>query len=115
MKDHIPQEKSLIEITTTQELLLSVIKSKRLYGLEISREISLATDKKRNIPVGSLYSILRRLENKGLIKSQWGKDEDEIEKRGGARRRYYELTGLGQKTLEETQLIRSAVYAWVTP
>ena len=103
-------ERSAHEITTTQELLMSVLKSQELYGLAIAKAISEATDGEHSIPVGSLYPILRRLEKKGLVKSTWG--DATPEKRGGARRRYYSLTGLGSKTLSDVQQLRSAVLNW---
>lgn len=97
------------ELSNTQELIMSVIEFRQLYGLEISKSISKATDGKRKIPVGSLYPILKRLEAKGFVKSEWG---ETTEAREGARRRYYSLTGAGSSALAETRAIRAAVNAY---
>lgn len=94
------------DLSNTQELIMSVIEFRQLYGLEISDSIAKATDGKRKIPVGSLYPILKRLEAKGFIKAEWG---EPTEVREGARRRYYSLTGTGSSVLSETRAIRSAV------
>jgi PadR family transcriptional regulator, regulatory protein PadR len=104
------RETNPTDLTTTQELLMSVLRSKELYGLEIARSISEATDGEYQIPVGSLYPILQRLEKKGYIESYYGNEALEI--RGGARRRYYRLTGLGSSVLASVAQLRSNVYAW---
>lgn len=44
---------------------------------------------------GTLYSLLKRLETKGLLTSYWG-DESH-----GGRRRYYAITDMGKATLRE--------------
>lgn len=94
------------DLTETQEHILSVIEFKSLYGLQISDSIKEATEGKVKISTGSLYPILKRLEAKGFIKSEWG---EATEVREGARRRYYSLTGTGSSVLSETRAIRSAV------
>ncbi|ESA36925.1 transcriptional regulator [Leptolyngbya sp. Heron Island J] len=91
---------------------MSVIEFRQLYGLEISDSIDKATDGKKKIPVGSLYPILKRLESRGFVKSEWG---ESTEAREGARRRYYSLTGVGRSMLTETRAIRAAVNAYSQP
>ena len=66
------------------------------YGLEIANAIVEETGKR--MPMGSLYPILHSLEGKGLVESYWG---EETAERGGARRRYYKLTGSGVNALQE--------------
>lgn len=100
------------DLSNTQELLMSVIEFRQLYGLEISDSIEKATKGKRKIPVGSLYPILKRLEARGFVKSEWG---ESTEAREGARRRYYSLTGAGRSVLAETRAIRDAVNAYSQP
>ena len=94
------------DLSENQEHILSVIEFKSLYGLEIADSIKKATEGKVVIPVGSLYPILKRLEAKGFIKSEWG---ETTEVREGARRRYYSLTGTGSSVLSETRALRNAV------
>jgi PadR family transcriptional regulator PadR len=45
--------------------------------------------------IASLYPLLYRLENRGLIQGRW------VEKPNQRRRRYYRLTTQGQKTLAQ--------------
>jgi DNA-binding PadR family transcriptional regulator len=56
-------------------------------GADISKALSIGS--------GTLYPLLQRLENAGWLKSEW-EDLDPSEA-GRPRRRYYRLTGEGQK------------------
>ena len=61
-------------------------------------EVSRAT---LQIPQGSLYPALHRLERKGWIAAEWGASEN------NRRAKYYELTRAGRRQLEvETDLWR---------
>ena len=82
--------------------ILSVLVQKERYGLEMIQAVKSATEEKRVLSLGSLYTTLRRLEKKGLVTSRWG---ETIEPRRGARRRYYRLTALGVETFTETQRV----------
>jgi PadR family transcriptional regulator PadR len=46
---------------------------------------------------GTLYPILMRLKNDGYLAYQW------VESKSGPPRKYYKLTGLGEKFLKELQ------------
>ena len=52
------------------------------------------------LPSGTVYPILRRLDQEGLVKSKWEKAEA-AQRENRPPRRYYEITGVGQKTLAE--------------
>lgn len=100
-----------VEISSLEELIMTPLLNNELYGLQLVQAIEEASGGKRRIGIGSLYPTLHRLEkNKGLIESRWG--DDRPEERGGARRRYYKLTGLGVATLRETQQLRDNLAAW---
>jgi DNA-binding PadR family transcriptional regulator len=60
--------------------------SDETYGFELAE----ATD----LPSGTIYPILRRLEDEGFVKSRWAHVETGSQRR---RRRYYELTGEGRR------------------
>jgi len=67
-----------------------------------------------NLPSGTIYPILRRLEGEGFIKSHW-RDVDAVSQR--RRRRYYELTGDGrrvahQATEKQRQALRLLAPGW---
>jgi PadR family transcriptional regulator PadR len=77
------------------------------YGLEIIDKIE--KDTKKSISLGGLYTTLHRLEKKGYLKSRWGEATAE---RGGNRRRYYKLTGIGEKALREVRESLSPLWEW---
>ncbi len=75
-----------------------------LYGLDILNRLNCG----RPIPLsfGSLYGALNRLEKKGCIEWRWGGEQ---EGSGGARRKYYEATGLGKHALNRWRNYRSSL------
>ncbi|WP_218080082.1 PadR family transcriptional regulator [Anthocerotibacter panamensis] len=97
-------------LSALEENLLTVLSGRELYGLQILKAFEEATSGRRQIGFGSLYPTLHRLQKKGFVTSRWG--DETPEERGGARRRYYQLTGLGETALHEVQLIRVALAAW---
>ena len=101
-------------LSILEEDILTVLLGRPLYGLLISRAITDASNGVRQIGVGSLYPTLRRLERKGVLSSYWEGDGDETQgqKRGGARRRYYQITPDGSKILLENRTIRQNLLNW---
>jgi DNA-binding PadR family transcriptional regulator len=85
-------------LNETEILILLAISAGELYGLEIRDEVKRLTDSKREISLGGLYVTLKRIEDKKLVTARWGDTTDE---RQGARRRYYKITGLGARALNE--------------
>jgi DNA-binding PadR family transcriptional regulator len=93
-----------VRLTAIDEDILTLLLGRELYGLEVLDELNPG----RPIPLsfGSLYPALNRLEKKGYISWRWG---DEQEGTGGARRKYYKVTGLGASALHEVQQYRLAL------
>jgi DNA-binding PadR family transcriptional regulator len=60
------------------------------------------------LPSGTIYPALRRLEAAGLVTSGWEKDE-KARKEGRPRRRYYELTADGRRQLAAAEARYRAV------
>ncbi len=54
----------------------------------------------RRVSIGALQTVLRRLETKGYLTSEFG---EATNVRGGKRKRYFSLTSLGSRALRETQ------------
>jgi DNA-binding PadR family transcriptional regulator len=50
------------------------------------------------LPSGTVYPLLRRLEDGGLVSSRW-EEESRAHDEGRPARRYYELTGVGAAAL----------------
>ena len=78
---------------STEMLVLSLLEARPRHGYEIGKQIERTSGGQLRFRIGSLYPILCRLEDKGLITGRW------IERAGERRRRYYRLTPLGRKAL----------------
>jgi PadR family transcriptional regulator, regulatory protein PadR len=97
-------------VSPREEIVLLILYDKELYGLQIPKAIESASNGRQKMGIGSLYPILHSLEAKELIESRWG--DEERSERGGARRRYYQLTERGIATIEAVQAFRSGLLAW---
>ena len=99
-----------VEISPREELVMLCLYGKELYGLQIPYAIADVSDGKQKMGMGTLYPVLHSLEKKGLVESRWG--DERREERGGARRRYYKLTGSGTVVVDEIQSFRSSLLTW---
>lgn len=103
-------QKGYVNIQPREELVLLALYNKELYGLQIPKAMEEASGGRKQMGIGTLYPVLHSLENKGLIESRWG-DEGRKE-RGGARRKYYKLTGSGVTTLKSILEFRENLLSW---
>ncbi|MBA4145278.1 MAG: PadR family transcriptional regulator [Cytophaga sp.] len=78
---------------------------KEAYGVAIMDEMENRLNRK--VSIGALQTVLRRLENKGYLTSEWG---EATNVRGGKRKRYFSLTTLGSRILRETQEQRQEMF-----
>lgn len=78
---------------------------KEAYGVSIKKEIE--SRLKRNVSVGALQTALKRLEDKGYIKSF---DGEATEERAGRPRKYFQITALGKKAIEYSKVTRENLY-----
>lgn len=99
-----------VEVSPREELVMLALHNKELYGLQIPQAMAEASGGARQMGIGTLYPVLHSLEKKGLVESRWG--DEGREERGGARRRYYKLTGSGVSTLEAILSFRSNLLTW---
>jgi DNA-binding PadR family transcriptional regulator len=81
-----------------EELVLLTIASMNndAYGVAIMNEILQRSG--RDVNIGALHSVLKRLESKGYLKSKMGGATAE---RGGRRKRYFVVTTGGRRISEE--------------
>ena len=98
------------EVSPREAAVLVALDGKELYGLEIPKAVEESSGGTIKMRIGTLYPVLRNLENKGLIKSRWG--EEVYPERGGARRRYYSLTGNGSAKLRSLQSTDGDSFDW---
>lgn len=75
------------------------------YGVAIKKELEERLA--RGVSVGALHTALKRLEDKGYVRSH---DGDTTEDRQGRPRRYYEITALGKKAMEHTKNTRDGLW-----
>jgi PadR family transcriptional regulator PadR len=76
-------------------LLLALLAKRPMYGYELVAELRSRTDDVIDLPEGTVYPALRRLEREGLIAGRW------VEATGAPRRRYYDITAVGTRSLNE--------------
>lgn len=96
------QDDEALRVSAIDEDILTVLVGRELYGLEVLDQLN--PDRPIPLSFGSLYPALNRLDKKGLISWRWG---DKQEESGGARRKYYKVTGMGVSVLREVQQYRS--------
>jgi PadR family transcriptional regulator, regulatory protein PadR len=75
-------------------LILKALVAQELHGYGIARWIRVATMEVLEIPEGSLYPALRRLEERGHVTARWDLSEN------NRRARYYSLTPEGRRHLQ---------------
>jgi PadR family transcriptional regulator, regulatory protein PadR len=75
------------------------------YGVSILESLELRMAKKFNI--SAVHVALKRLDDKGLVRSNFGGITEE---RGGRRKKFYVITALGKKILDEQYELRTSIY-----
>jgi PadR family transcriptional regulator PadR len=79
---------------TLDLLILKALSLQPQHGWAISERLHQVSRATLQIPQGSLYPALHRLERRGWIKAEWGASDN------NRRAKYYELTRAGRKQLE---------------
>jgi PadR family transcriptional regulator, regulatory protein PadR len=74
-------------------LILSVLEHEPLHGYAVMEALRERSGGTLDLPTGTLYPALRRLERAGYVRSDW----NEV---GGRKRRTYQLTPSGRRTLK---------------
>lgn len=77
-------------------LLLAIVESGPAHGYAIVEQLRQRSDDTLDLPEGTVYPALHRLERQGLLDSQWRTVE-------GRRRRIYHVTRRGQEALRARQ------------
>lgn len=79
-------------------LLTVAILHGEAYGVAIIDEMESRLN--RSVSIGSLQTVLRRLEEKGYLSSEFG---EATSVRGGKRKRFFSVTTAGKKVLREAK------------
>jgi PadR family transcriptional regulator, regulatory protein PadR len=82
---------------TLDLLILRTLALESQHGWAIAERVQQLSRDVLQIPQGSLYPALHRLERRGWIKARWGTSEH------NRRAKYYELTARGRRQLESGQ------------
>lgn len=80
---------------TLDLLILKSLSLGPMHGWSISERLRQVSHDVLQVPQGSLYPALHRLERRGWIKATWGSSEN------NRKAKYYALTRLGRKKLTE--------------
>ena len=80
---------------TLDMLILKAVSLKPLHGYGVLLRIRQISRNALDIPQGSLYPALYRLEHQGLINAKWGASEN------NRKAKFYNLTTSGRRRLDE--------------
>jgi transcriptional regulator len=78
---------------TLDLLILKVLSLHPMHGWAISERLRQVSKAMLQIPQGSIYPALHRLERRGWVTAEWGPSDN------NRKAKYYELTKLGRRQL----------------
>jgi PadR family transcriptional regulator PadR len=78
---------------TLDLLILKVLSLQPMHGWAISERLRQVSKAILQIPQGSIYPALHRLERRGWVAAEWGPSDN------NRKAKYYELTKLGRRQL----------------
>lgn len=78
---------------TLDLLILKTLSLQPMHGWAIAERLRQVSKATLQVPQGSIYPALHRLERRGWIGAEWGPSDN------NRRAKYYELTRLGRKQL----------------
>jgi PadR family transcriptional regulator PadR len=90
----VPDHRLDLPQGTLDLLILKALSMQPMHGWAISERLRQVSRATLQIPQGSLYPALHRLERRGWIRAEWGASDN------NRRAKYYELTRAGRKQLE---------------
>ncbi|MEN8249604.1 MAG: PadR family transcriptional regulator [Bacteroidota bacterium] len=95
-----------------EELILLSIASliPEAYGYSIKTLILKKAN--RDINLSAIHASLHRLEKKGLVRSRFG---EVSKKRGGKRKKYFDLTAIGKTAIQESREVRNSFWSLISP
>lgn len=85
---------------TLDMLVMRAVADEALHGYALVHRLKLISGGRLDVPQGSLYPALHRLENQGALKAEWRVTET------GREAKFYKLTAKGRRRLD------SEVHEW---
>jgi PadR family transcriptional regulator PadR len=104
----MPTTKAELLQGTLDLLILKTLAAGPMHGYSIAQHIQRRSDDVLVVEEGSLYPCLYRMEGKGWIQAEWGKSEN------NRRAKFYELTRVGRKQLEEETALWERIHRAIT-
>ena len=89
---------------TLDLLILKTLALEPMHGWGVAHRIEQATGNELQVPQGSLYPALHRLEQEGWIEAEWG-----IAAESNRQAKYYNLTKAGRRQLAAEEKTWSAL------
>ena len=93
---------------TLDMLILKTLSRGAMHGYSIAQFIQQASRDVLRVEEGALYPALHRLEVRGLLKAEWGTSDN------NRRAKFYTLTAVGRRELDEEAAYWQRVAAAVT-
>ena len=93
---------------TLDMLILKTLSRGAMHGYSIAQFIQQASRDVLRVEEGALYPALHRLEVRGLLKAEWGTSDN------NRRAKFYTLTAVGRRELDEEAAYWDRVAAAVT-
>ncbi|WP_192178046.1 PadR family transcriptional regulator [Mesorhizobium amorphae] len=94
--------KDMPRISRVEFEILSLLRAKEMYGLELVKESSM-------LKRGTVYVTLERMTDKGYVNSR---EAERAPHESGLPRRIYNISGLGQRALAAAQAAAAAYSSW---
>lgn len=95
-----PKYKRQLKKGVLEMLVLKLLSKERMYGFQLIQKLQSYNDKYFSLKEGTLYPILYRLEDDGLVKS-----EKIINKPKEITKKYYAITDQGIEVLKELEIL----------
>jgi len=86
-------ERLVLPQGTLDLLMLKILSLHPMHGWAISERLRQVSKAMLQIPQGSIYPALHRLERRGWVAAEWGPSDN------NRKAKYYELTKLGRRQL----------------
>jgi len=93
-----------------EQLILAALMmlGENAYGMTIHEQVEKLAEGVRSVSLGSCYTTLDRLEQKGYVQSWFS---DPTPQRGGRSKRYFKITGIGQVAINNSMRVAAKMVA----
>jgi PadR family transcriptional regulator PadR len=95
-----------------EELVLLAVAALSPSAYTVSIADALESETGNVVTSGAVHAALQRLEQKGYLRSVWGEATAE---RGGRRKRFFSVTALGGRILEDARAVRARFWDRILP